>query len=58
MGGHLDGKFPQKKSGFDLLGLGKIPDLLRKRARVPVRETFTGMLCVSAYPKLRATSAG
>jgi hypothetical protein len=57
-GRHFGEKFPQKKSGFDIFGLGKIPSLLRKRARVPVQETFTEGSGTTDLPKLRATGKG
>ena len=57
-GRQFDGKFPQKKLEIDILGLGKIPSLLRKRARVPVQETFTEGSGTTDFPKPRATGKG
>jgi hypothetical protein len=48
--------FPKKNRGFNFSGLGKTPDLLRSRLRVPVRETFTGMLGTSDFQKARDTA--
>ena len=52
----LPQNFPKKNRGFNFFGLGKTPDLLRSRLRVPVRETFTGMLGSSDFQKARDTA--
>jgi hypothetical protein len=43
---------------LNFLGLGKTPDLLRSRLRVPVRETFTEGSGTTDFQKAREPAKG